>query len=118
MKYRKLNRVKETLKEGVKYVTKYLFPVVGYASGTAVASGIYRKIYSFPPSVVEAYGFPLAWLERITKVHHYAHTYPPPYTSFCYVNPQNLALDIIFWSLIYGLPIAGWFFLSSFNSKV
>ena len=116
--YRKLKRVKETLKKGVNIITKYLFPVVGCASGTAVASGIYRKTYCFPPSGVEAYGFPLAWLERVTRVHHIPGVSDFFSTSSCYVNLQNLALDIIFWSLIYGLPIAGWFFLSSFNSKV
>ena len=108
--YGKLNDVKKALKKGVKYILS----IECFSIPTTLLSALYEV--ESTPWGDSSHGFPLAWLEKTLGW--------MPSRGTCgigavgYVNPQNLALDIIFWSLIYGLPIAGWFFLSSFNSKV
>ena len=102
MKERGFRYIRGKLKKGVEIITKYLFPIFGYASGTAVASGCYRRYSGVLGLDITTYGFPLGWLERTRKV-----VYPPlPDSWFFY--PQNLLLDILFWSAVYGLPILGY----------
>jgi len=99
MMCRKLNHVKNTLKKGVKYI----LPIECLSIPTTLLSAFYEVESTFEASF---HGFPFAWLEKTLGW--------MPSRGTCgigsvgYVNLQNLALDIIFWSLIYGLPILGY----------
>jgi len=98
--YGKLNDVKKALKKGVKYILS----IECFSIPTTLLSALYEA--GSAPWGDSSHGFPLAWLERMLG--------RVPSRGTCgigavgYVNPQNLALDLLFWSLICGLPILGY----------
>ena len=102
-------RIKEKLKKGVKYI----LPLECFSIPSALLSGLYSSptryfvseiVYHNAVGSVKDYGFPLPWLRKlflsVYHNHHYEHHYR--------LNPQNLFLDILFWSAVYGLPILGY----------
>ena len=89
-------RIKEKLKKGVKYI----LPLECFSIPSALLSGLYESTAYIS---INDYGFPLHWLT----------SYPQRVPGKCFLthyrlNPQNLLLDILFWSAVYGLPILGY----------
>lgn len=79
----------------------FVLMVFGYGFIATLVSGLYRESLThgrIGASTI-AYGFPLSWLETVTIA------YPGNPTRYS-LSPLGLLIDLAFWSLIVGIPLA------------
>ena len=79
----------------------FVLMVFGYGFIATLVSGLYREdlTHGRIGASTIVYGFPLSWLEKVTIV------YPGNPTRYS-LSPLGLLIDLAFWSLIVGIPLA------------